>query len=136
MSNENLLKLEKLLNSVSDQLPNITSKKMFGCYALWVNGNVFALIWKHGRIGVKLTDEYTYKKLLELDGAEPWTAGSRQMSHWVLVPESFHTKKSELKKWLAKAHELCATSGSKLKPVKKVNKKVTTLKKNTKKKEL
>ncbi len=32
-----------------------------------------------------------------------------QMAHWVLVPETFHLKAPEMKKWAAKAHEICAT---------------------------
>ena len=31
------------------------------------------------------------------------------MAHWVLVPESFHSRPPDLKRWLAQAHRLCAT---------------------------
>jgi hypothetical protein len=52
-------------------------------------------------------DEKFYAALMSKDGAAPWTAGPKQMAHWVLVPENFHSKPAELKKWAAKAHDLC-----------------------------
>lgn len=107
MDKSDIAALEKSLNSVTNSLPKVTSKKMFGCYALWVNDNVFALVWKHGRIGVKLPDETQYQALMKTKGADPWKAGPMQMAHWVLVPESFHSKPTELKKWTTKAHDLC-----------------------------
>jgi TfoX/Sxy family transcriptional regulator of competence genes len=100
--------LESLLNSSVSGLNDLSSKKMFGCHAYWVKGNVFALVWKHGRIGVKLPDESAYEALMGLKGAEPWKAGPMKMSHWVLVPESFHKKPADLKKWAKQAHKLCA----------------------------
>lgn len=95
MAQQNITELEALLNSAANSLSKVTSKKLFGCYALWVNDNVFALVWKHGRIGVKLPDESTYENLMSQSGAEPWKAGPMKMSHWVLVPETFHKKLAE-----------------------------------------
>lgn len=94
-------------------LKDLFKKKMFGCHAVWVNDNVFALVWKTGRIGFKLPDEKTYTALMSKEGAAPWTAGPKQMAHWVLVPGGYHSKPAELKKWAAKAHELCAELGAK-----------------------
>src|SRR5262245_45447222 len=88
----NIAALEKLLNAATESLPSTSSKRMFGCHAIWVSGNVFALVWKHGRIGVKLPDEAAYRSLMALPGADPWKAGPMQMAHWVLVPDSFHAK--------------------------------------------
>lgn len=99
--------LEDLLNSSTTGLSKVTSKKMFGCHALWADENVFALVWKHGRIGVKLPVDRDYETLMRVSGAEPWKAGPMKMAHWVLVPESFHSKPGEIKKWATKAHDLC-----------------------------
>jgi TfoX/Sxy family transcriptional regulator of competence genes len=107
--------LEEILNSVAAELPLVTGKKMFGCHALWANGNVFALVWKHGRIGLKLPDESSFAGLMKLPGAEPWKAGPMTMAHWVLVPAAFHVKTSELKKWALKAHEQCSALEAKTK---------------------
>jgi TfoX/Sxy family transcriptional regulator of competence genes len=119
MSKQKIAELEEGLNSAAEALSKVTSKKMFGCHALWANGNVFALVWKHGRIGVKLPDSEQYETLMKVKGSEPWKAGPMQMSHWVLVPESFHGKSAELKKWVAKAHTLCSKLEKKPKKVSK-----------------
>jgi TfoX/Sxy family transcriptional regulator of competence genes len=99
--------LEEILTGASSHLKHLTSKKMFGCHALWADGNVFALVWKKGRIGVKLPQEKTYNSLMKIDGAEPWKAGAMTMSHWVLVPETFHKKPATLKKWAETAYDEC-----------------------------
>lgn len=99
--------LEKSLTAAVADLPKVTSKKMFGCPAFWADGNVFALVWKQGRIGFKLPVLADYDSLIQTAGAGPWKAGPMQMSHWVLVPESFHGKASELRRWAAKAYEQC-----------------------------
>ncbi len=121
MAHEFIAELEKALAAAAKGLSQVTDKKMFGCHALWVNGNVFALVWKHGRIGLKLPDEKSYQTLMSLSGSAPWKAGPMQMAHWVLVPESFHQKTGELKKWAAKAHAQCSVLEKKAKP--KVSKK-------------
>jgi TfoX/Sxy family transcriptional regulator of competence genes len=101
--------LESLLDHSVLDLKRVTSRKMFGCHALWVNENIFALIWKTGRIGVKLPDEKSFAALMAKSGSSPWTAGTRTMAHWVLVPESYHRRPAELRKWVAKAYEHFAT---------------------------
>lgn len=108
MANELLDSLQKTLTTATENLPKVTDKKMFGCYALWVHDNVFALVWKHGRIGLKLPDESSYESLMATKGAEPWKAGPMNMSHWVLVPESFHKKSADLKRWAVLAHKQCS----------------------------
>lgn len=137
MEKQSIAELEKVLISSATGLSKVTSKKMFGCYALWVNENVFALVWKHGRIGVKLPIESEYESLMKISGSDPWKAGPMTMAHWVLVPESYHAKLADLKKWTIKAHNLCANlekkpkasvskSGAKKKVVrKKAHKKAT-----------
>lgn len=132
MSQKNIAQLEVILNSAAENLSSVTSKKMFGCHALWTDGNVFALVWKHGRIGVKLPTESAYESLMSISGAAPWKAGPMQMSHWVLVPEAYHAKTSDLKKWLAKAHDLC--SKLEKRPIKKPVVRKTAVKKPAAKK--
>jgi TfoX/Sxy family transcriptional regulator of competence genes len=140
MNNPEISKLETLLDTTVEGLSKVTSKKMFGCHALWVNDNVFALVWKHGRIGFKIPTEAEYNSLMKTAGSDPWKAGSMQMAHWVLVPVAFHLKPTELKKWATKAHNLCMNlekkpkkfSAAKARPLKKVASK--TVKSKTKSK--
>ena len=104
-----IVELEEILTSATKGLSKVTSKKMFGCHATWANGNVFAMVWKHGRIGVKLPEVTQYEALMNISGADPWKAGAMQMEHWVLVPETYHDTPAEIKKWATKAHGLCVT---------------------------
>lgn len=125
MANENIAELEVVLGKSVSKINNVTSKKMFGCSAFWVNENVFALVWKHGRIGIKLPDEKSYEALLAQKGSEPWKAGPMKMAHWVLVPEKFHADQTELKRWVKKSSEQCLGLEKKVakKAVKKSGKK-------------
>jgi TfoX/Sxy family transcriptional regulator of competence genes len=122
MPNHDLVVLEEILNKATANMDDVTSKKMFGCHAVWVRENVFALVWKHGRIGVKLPDEKSYQTLMATKGSDPWKAGPMTMAHWVLVPEKFHTDSTEFNKWARRAYDLCSVlkkdkkkSGAKLK---------------------
>ena len=107
MEQPDLVKLEELLKTAIQGLRNVSARKMFGCYALWAGKSVFAFVWKHGRIGVKLPREVDYESLMNMEGAEPWKAGPKKMAHWVFVPKAFHSNPVELRKWLDKAYEIC-----------------------------
>ena len=102
----NIVELESLLNGAAERLASVDGKKMFGCHALFAKGNVFALVWKHGQIGVKLPVAADYEKLMAIKGAAPWKAGPMQMAHWVLVPSSVEKDNRALNRWVARAHEL------------------------------
>ncbi len=134
-SKEELAALEGLVGEVSEGLPDVTSRKMFGCHALWASGNVFALVWKEGRIGVRLPDEKLYEQLSSAAGAGPWKAGPMNIAHWVLVPPAMHAKKAELRKWVSTAHALAqaARPAAEKKPAKKAAPKKTAQKKASRK---
>ena len=133
MSTEKILELESLVNAATSKMQKITSKKIFGCHAVWVNENVFALVWKHGRIGVKLPVEKSFDLLMSAKGAEPWKAGPMKMAHWVLVPEKFHSDKTELKKWVKKAYDECSELKKQSKGLKKAKAKPKSVNKVVKK---
>ena len=96
--------LRELVEASAGKLPH-TWKRMFGCDAAFVDGKIFALIWKTGRIGLKLPERERLDALLALDGAEPWTPGGmKAMSSWVLVPESLHDDTDSLTDWVREAH--------------------------------
>lgn len=105
-------------------LPPHETRRMFGCDAFFVDGEIFALIWKTGRIGVKLTEAGEFAALAALPGAEPWCAGPKAMAHWLLTPEEFHDDPEALAPWLKRAHAEARgrASGAMLAPVKKVAK--------------
>lgn len=105
-SKELIEELEATANAAADGLPRMTVKKMFGCHALFANGNVFGLVWKEGRIGVRLPDETSFKKLMDQKGSAPWKAGKMTMSHWVLVPEGMHKDGATLRSWFKQGHAM------------------------------
>ena len=87
---------------------------MFGCHAIFANKNVFALVWKHGRIAVKLMDGEAYEELMAVKGADPWKAGTMQMKNWVLVPENFNKNLKSLAPWVKLAHEQALNAPAKV----------------------
>jgi hypothetical protein len=102
---EQLNRLEALLEAAAARLPDVTIRRLFGCRALYRTNAVFALVWKAGRIGVKLPVPARYQELMSLAGTAPWVAHA-VMSHWVLVPKSFHEDSVLLRKWVKIAHGL------------------------------
>ena len=92
-----------LLERASEGL-GFDRKKLFGCEGLFAEGVIYSLVWKTGRIGVKLTDGADFEALMKQKGADPWTAGPKAMAHWVLVSEAMHEAPGELEVWVRKAH--------------------------------
>jgi TfoX/Sxy family transcriptional regulator of competence genes len=123
-SDARIRELEALLDGAAGALPDVSGKKMFGCHALFAKGNVFALVWKVGQIGVKLTNDKDYERLMALPGAAPWKAGPMKMAHWVLVPPSLESESRVFNRWVARAHELALFA-----PPKAAKKKMPTKKK-------
>jgi len=109
------------LRAAAERLPDVGEKKMFGCEALFVNGAIFALVWKAGRIGVKLPEPKRFDALAALKGAEPWRAGPMAMAHWLLVPPSIDADANKLAPWLKEAHAMAAAGlgETRRKPAKK-----------------
>lgn len=121
-ANEIITKLEALLAKAADELSHVVEKTMFGCRGLFAKDSIFSLVWKEGRIGVKLPDKEIFGKLISEKGAHPWVAGNRKMSHWVLVPESMHDNHADLARWVAKAHSYAMAGTKKSQSPKKVSK--------------
>lgn len=104
--------LRALLDRCSETLPGVTQRKMFGCAAFFAEGTIYGLIWKTGRIGLKLPQSDSYDALMAIDDAESWTIGKKTMSGWVLVPRSFHQHTERLGRWVNMAHQMaCEAAG-------------------------
>ena len=121
---DRLLKLQDLLDAAADGLAKVSSKRMFGCHALFASGSVFAIVWKEGRIGVRLAEQNSFDKLIGLKGSSPWKAGTMTIAHWVLIPGAMLKDKKTLRAWVSIAH-LLALSAPKTATKKKVTKKST-----------
>jgi TfoX/Sxy family transcriptional regulator of competence genes len=133
-SRESLVELEKAIDGAAKSLGKVTAKRMFGCHALFANDSVFGLVWKEGRIGVRLPDETAFKKLMSLTGSAPWKAGKMTMSHWVLVPVGMHKEQAKLSSWLQTAHGLALLTSPKPKKAKATKAKTTKPKSPSRKK--
>jgi TfoX/Sxy family transcriptional regulator of competence genes len=104
--------LQGLLDGAAEGLSAVTTRRMFGCHALFANGTIFGLVWKTGRLGLKIPNDAMFQELIALPGADPWTAGTKTMSHWVLVPVGFHDDRALLEQWVRRAHGLAAVSAT------------------------
>lgn len=120
-------KLLATLRTAAERLPDVEEKKMFGCEALFVNGAIFALVWKEGRIGVKLPAADRFDALAAQKGAAPWKAGPMVMTHWLLVPPAVDADAKRLAPWLKEAHAMAAAGlGATKRPKKTTASKKTT----------
>ena len=82
---------------------DVERRKMFGYPAIFVNGNMAAGLHSDGLV-LRLNDD-DRDALLKKGGAPFEPMKGRVMSGFALAPQSFTTKKAELKKWLAKSIE-------------------------------
>ena len=87
-------------------LAGVEPKRLFGCDGYFVGGNIFALVWKQGRLGFRVDDAQAWAELRAFDGASGWWVGEREMRHWVLVPEAWHRQPARLRLWAQRAHGL------------------------------
>jgi TfoX/Sxy family transcriptional regulator of competence genes len=99
-----LEELRGLVVDAAGSLPRVEERKLFGCAAWFASDSIFALVWKHGRIGLKLPDEAAYRELMAVAGSAPWSIGPKIMGGWVLVPEDWHDDGERLRAWAKKAH--------------------------------
>ncbi len=105
-----LLELRSQLETLTDGLPHVTVRRMFGCDAFLAGGAIFAMIWREGRIGLRLPDDLL-PDLRALPGADPWRHRDMVVRQWVLVPESFHDDSDGLSPWVRKAHAAALERG-------------------------
>ena len=105
-----LLELRSRLDDATAGLPHVTVRRMFGCDAFLADGAIFAMVWREGRIGLRLPDELL-PELRALAGADPWRHRDMVVRQWVLVPESFHDDSDGLGPWVRKAHAAALARG-------------------------
>jgi TfoX/Sxy family transcriptional regulator of competence genes len=105
---EELTQLKALLDGALAGLENVVPKRLFGCDGWFVQGNIFAMVWKEGRLGFRLSDPGLQAEALAIQGAAPWSVGRQVMQHWVLVPEGWHREPAKLRAWGRKAHALAS----------------------------
>lgn len=105
-----LLELRSRLDDLTAGLPGVSVRRMFGCDAFLAGGAIFAMVWREGRIGLRLPDDLL-PELRALPGAAPWRHRDMVVRQWVLVPESFHDDTDGLAPWVRKAHAAALQRG-------------------------
>lgn len=100
---DGLARLKAVFDGALAGLEGVEPKKLFGCDAYFVNGNIFALVFKEGRLGLRLTDERSREELMALPGADSWIVGDKAARFWVLLPPAFHSRPARLKDWSRQA---------------------------------
>jgi TfoX/Sxy family transcriptional regulator of competence genes len=108
--------LEELLAEASLELPEVSTRFMFGSQAFFANAKIFALVWD-GRIALKMSDPTRFAELLALPGSSTWSPvpqrEQKPMSGWVLVTEEFHDDLDRLRPWVEAAHQQAFTVAAK-----------------------
>lgn len=97
--------LNAKLEAATAGVAGISRKRVFGRNTFFVDGKLFALVWREGRIGLKLPEEALHRELGELPGAVPWVAWGRTMAHWLLVPLTMHHDAAALAAWVKRSGE-------------------------------
>jgi TfoX/Sxy family transcriptional regulator of competence genes len=105
-----LLELRSRLDDLTADLPQVTVRRMFGCDAFLAGGAIFAMVWREGRIALRLPEDLL-PELRALPGADPWRHRDMVVRQWVLVPEAFHDDTDGLASWVRKAHAAALDRG-------------------------
>ena len=95
---------EDLVDLLLDLTPDdsdITAKRMFGQFGVFVNGNMCAGVHE-GDIVLRLTDD-DLAELLALDGARPFEPMGRLMREYACAPPTMTGDLPELESWLARS---------------------------------
>jgi TfoX/Sxy family transcriptional regulator of competence genes len=112
--------LRERLESAMSGLPGVAHKRMFGCDAFFREGTMFAMVWKEGRLAVKLPDDTAFAELKKVKGAAPWSPGGKMtMGSWLLVPASWNEDEDSLRPWVTRAHAQATPKAAKKKAAKK-----------------
>lgn len=97
--------LKERLDAAVAGLGDVTVKRMFGCDAYFREGKIFAMVWKEGRLAVKLTDATSHDALAAVRGVQPWSPGGKMvMTSWLLVPSAWNEDEDALRPWVERAY--------------------------------
>lgn len=117
--------LTDLVGSLSVELPEVSTRRMFGANAFFANRNIYCLVWD-GRIVLRLTEPSLRDQALAMTGATTFdpVGNSKGMSKWVVMCEDLHDSLDDLAVWVERAHRLAMQV-----PPKKVTARVAAKKK-------
>lgn len=124
--------LKEQLDVAVAGLGGVTVKRMFGCDAYFREGRIFSMVWKEGRIAVKLTDTASHAALAAIRGVQPWSPGGKMvMTAWLLVPPGWNEDPDTFRPWVERAFEQVAAQKVKPAPKKRSAPKTKAVAKKT-----
>jgi TfoX/Sxy family transcriptional regulator of competence genes len=95
---ENVTLLDERLN----EIPGVEPRKMFGCPAYFINGNMFAAAHQEDII-LRLSEEDQDEAFLD-PGVKQFSPMPKMvMKEYVSLPPSIYQSESEFEKWIAKS---------------------------------
>jgi len=100
--------LRAALEAALEGLEGISWKRMFGCDAAFRDGNIFALVWKEGRIGLKYPQADEFETRMAMDDSMRWAPGGRVTRHWLLIPTQVSNSSESLKEWSLISYDTAA----------------------------
>lgn len=96
-----------LLTQTTAPMPGVTSRNMFGCLCVFVNGNMLAGVFEES-IFVRLDSDERAK--LAKTGAQPFEPiPGRPMREYMVVTPATMQSKTRLNAWLEKAYAYAAS---------------------------
>lgn len=116
---DRLIRLKAALDGALAGLEGVENKKLFGCDGAFVGGNIFAMVWRDGRLGLRLPDAERQGALLAEPGAEPWLMDGKPVRHWVLLPAAWHNDLARLRRWGREAYGLAQARPAKARVTRK-----------------
>jgi|SRR5665213_1398994 len=103
MRPDEVLGLKAVIDGSMAGLEGVEAKRLFGCDGYFVNGNIFGLVWKDARLGLRFGNYESLNEVLSIAGAETWRMGNRVMGRWALLPAEWSRRPKCLRQWVAVA---------------------------------
>ncbi|HTB35362.1 MAG TPA: TfoX/Sxy family protein [bacterium] len=94
-----LSRLKAAIDGALAGLNGVEAKRLFGCDGYFVGGNIFALVWKEGRLGLRFESAQSLAEAHALAGSCAWEIGAKRMQQWVLLPVALHHQPAKLRSW-------------------------------------
>lgn len=102
------VRLRAVLDGAVAGLPGVAARPLFGQEGYFLQGTLFALVFRDGRVGLRGLDASSRRNLLAQPGAEARGMPGPRAPAWVLLPTAWHERPDELRRWMKTAWERSA----------------------------
>jgi len=88
--------LQEFVKKRTANLKGISTRKLFGLEAFYINDTPFIVITSGEQIAVKVDDFEVKKTILKISQVVNWNLDGKEMDNWFLLPDTFNKKKNKL----------------------------------------